>query len=211
LDFSNALELLVATILAAQCTDKRINIVTVPLFKRCPTAKDYAEISQAELEGLIKSSGFYHAKATNIRAAAAMMVERFGGEVPRRMEDLVQLPGVGRKTANVVLGNAFGQNVGIVVDTHVTRLAHRLGLTQQKDPEKIEKELMELIPAKHWTMFSHWLIFHGRRRCLARTPDCAGCEIRSLCPTGLGELPPYEKKKSTASRSRKEAPAKARK
>lgn len=207
LDFKNALELLVATILAAQCTDKRVNIVTVPLFKRCKTARDYAEISQEELEGLVKTTGFFRSKAAAIRATAAVLVDKFGGEVPRRMEDLITLPGVGRKTANVILGNAYNISVGVVVDTHVTRLSYRLGLTEQKDPVKIEKDLMALVPPKDWTMFSHWLIFHGRRRCFARKPDCAGCEIHDLCPAGQGLIPMDRKKE--ASKTNKTTPKKA--
>lgn len=183
LDHSNPLELLVATILSAQCTDKRVNMVTPALFKRCPDARAYARISQTELEDLIRTTGFYRNKASNIRAAAAALVERHGGEVPADMEALCALPGVGRKTANVVLGNAFGLNEGVVVDTHVARLSQRLGFTTQRDPVKIETDLMRLIPKKDWTLFSHWLILHGRARCAARKPDCAGCEIRALCPS----------------------------
>ena len=183
LDFSNPLELLIATILSAQCTDKRVNLVTKELFRRCRTARDYAEIPPAELERLIQSAGFFRSKAKNIRACGAALVERHGGEVPRTMEALTHLAGVGRKTANVVLGNAFDTNVGVVVDTHVTRLSRRLGLTHATTPEKIEQDLMKLIPREQWTLFSHWLIWHGRRRCTARKPDCAGCEIAHLCPS----------------------------
>lgn len=183
LDFSNPLELLIATVLSAQCTDKRVNMVTPALFERCKTAQDYADISQEELETLIRSTGFYHTKATNIRKMAAAIVEHHHGKVPSKMGDLVALPGVGRKTANVVLGNAFHEADGIVVDTHVTRLAQRLGLTTQKNPLKIEADLMKLIPRCDWTMFAHWLIFHGRRRCFARRPDCAGCEFKTFCPS----------------------------
>ena len=183
LDFTNPLELLVATILSAQCTDKRVNIVTKDLFRRCPTARDYAEIAQEELERLIQSTGFFRAKAKNIRACCAALVAHHGGTVPRTMEALTQLAGVGRKTANVVLGNAFDENVGVVVDTHVARLSQRLGLTRETTPEKIEQNLMVLIPRAQWTLFSHWLIWHGRRRCTARKPDCPGCEVALLCPS----------------------------
>ncbi len=185
LDFSTPLELLVATILSAQCTDKRVNLVTPALFARCRTAADYASIPPEELEALIHTTGFFRAKAKSLRAMAAALIERHNGEVPRTLAELVALPGVGRKTANVILGNAFGLAEGIVVDTHVGRLAQRLGLTRHADPVKIELALMKLVPRAHWTMWSHWLIFHGRRRCFARKPDCPGCELRELCPTGL--------------------------
>jgi endonuclease-3 len=182
LNFSNPLELLIATILSAQCTDKRVNLVTAELFKKYRRAADYATAPVAELEEAIKTTGFFRNKAKNIKACCAALVERHGGEVPRTMEALHALDGVGRKTANVVLGNAFNSNEGIVVDTHVTRLATRLGLTKQTDAVKIEQELMPLVPREHWTLFSHWLIWHGRRRCDARKPDCAACEIATLCP-----------------------------
>jgi endonuclease-3 len=185
LDFTNPLELLVATILSAQCTDKRVNIVTKDLFRRCRTAADYAAIDPDELEAIIQSTGFFRAKARSLRACGAELVARHGGEVPRSMEELHALPGVGRKTANVVLGNAFEINAGVVVDTHVQRLSLRLGLTKQTTPEKIELELMKLIPQDRWTIFSHWLIWHGRRRCFARKPDCAGCEVQTLCPSAF--------------------------
>jgi len=182
LDHVNPLELLIATILSAQCTDKRVNVVTKELFKKYHSAADYANASLAEVEQAIKSTGFFRNKAKNIQACCRKLVERHGGQVPRTMQDLTHLDGVGRKTANVVLGNAFGINVGVVVDTHVARLSHRLGLTRQQSPEKIEQELMALVPQKQWTLFSHWLIWHGRRRCFARKPDCANCEIQKLCP-----------------------------
>ena len=182
LDHRSPLELLVATILSAQCTDKRVNIVTAELFKQYRSAKDYANAPLAELEQAIKTTGFFRNKARNLRAAGQTIVEKHGGKVPQTMEELVQLGGVGRKTANVVLGNAFGINVGVVVDTHVARLSQRLGLTRQKTPEKIERDLMALVPQKLWTVFSHWLIWHGRRRCFARKPDCANCEVLGLCP-----------------------------
>ena len=184
LDFKNPLELLVATILSAQCTDKRVNMVTPALVEKYKTAKDYAKAPQAELENAIKSTGFFRNKAKSIRAAMSTIAERFGGKVPSTMEELCELPGVGRKTANVVLGNAFGKNEGIVVDTHVARLSQRLGLTKQKDPQKIELDLMKLVPREHWTDWSHWLIWHGRRRCYARKPDCSNCEVFRLCPSG---------------------------
>ncbi len=184
LNFSNPLELLVATILSAQCTDKRVNIVTANLFARYRTAADYANAPLADLEAAVKTTGFFRHKAKNIRAASAQLVARHGGEVPRTMEALAALPGVGRKTANVVLGNAFGIDSGVVVDTHVGRLSRRLDLTRHVDPEKVERDLMKLVPHDRWTLWSHWLIFHGRRRCQARKPDCPRCELRDICPTG---------------------------
>jgi len=184
LDFKTPLQLLIATILSAQCTDKRVNVVTPALFARYRTAADYARAKPAELEKAIQSTGFYRNKTKSIRAAAAAIEKKHGGKVPRTMAELHALPGVGRKTANVVLGNAFHKNEGIVVDTHVARLSQRLGLTAQKDPEKIERDLMKLIPQKQWTNWSHWLIWHGRRRCFARKPDCENCELLRLCPSG---------------------------
>jgi len=184
LDYKNPLQLLIATILSAQCTDKRVNMVTPALFKKYKTAADYAKAPQAELENAIKSTGFFRNKTKSIRAATSTIARKFGGRVPETMEELRELPGVGRKTANVVLGNAFGKNEGIVVDTHVARLSQRLGLTKQTDPEKIERDLMKLVPREHWTDWSHWLIWHGRRRCYARRPDCGQCEIFRLCPSG---------------------------
>lgn len=187
LSFSNPLDLLIATILSAQCTDKRVNLVTAELFKNYRSAMDYANADPAQLEQEIKSTGFFRNKTKSIQACCRALVEKHGGEVPRTMAALTALDGVGRKTANVVLGSAFGLNEGIVVDTHVTRLANRLGLTKQSDAEKIEQELMTLVPRAQWTLFSHWLIWHGRRRCDARKPDCAGCEIAKLCPrVGVG-------------------------
>ena len=183
LDFKNPLELLVATILSAQCTDVRVNMVTPPLFRRCPTAADYAEIPQEELEALVRSTGFYRNKAKSIRGMGAALVERHAGEVPRTMEELSSLPGAGRKTSNVVLGNAFHLNEGVVVDTHVGRLSLRLGLTTKSDPVKVEQDLMALYPREQWSDLSHWLIWHGRRRCKARNPDCKECELRPLCPS----------------------------
>jgi endonuclease III len=184
LNFKTPLELLIATILSAQCTDKRVNMVTPALFHKYRSARDYANASQAELEKAIKSTGFFRSKTRSIQGATSTIVRKFGGKVPDSMEGLRELPGVGRKTANVVLGNAFGINEGIVVDTHVIRLSQRLGLTKHQDPEKIEQDLMKLVPKKHWTDWSHWLIWHGRRRCYARKPDCANCEVFKLCPSG---------------------------
>ena len=183
LEYGSPLELLVATILSAQCTDKRVNKVTAQLFRKFRSAADYANAPLATLEQEIKPTGFYRNKAKNIQACCRKLLERHGGEVPRTMGELTRLDGVGRKTANVVLGNAFALNEGIVVDTHVSRLTRRLGLTKQTTPEKIEVDLMKLVPQAQWTLFSHWLIWHGRRRCFARTPDCAKCEIQKLCPS----------------------------
>ena len=182
LDFSNPLELLVATILSAQCTDKRVNLVTAHLFKTYHSAVDFAQAPLPELERVIKTTGFFRNKARSIKTAAQAIVEKHGGQVPRTMEELTQLGGVGRKTANVVLGNAFDINSGVVVDTHVARLSQRLGFTREQSPEKIEQALMGLVPSDEWTLFSHWLIWHGRRRCYARNPDCPHCEIQALCP-----------------------------
>ena len=182
LDYETPLDLLVATILSAQCTDKRVNIVTKELFRVCRAATDYVALPQEQLEDLVKTTGFFRAKARNIKASCTALVASHGGEVPRDMDALTALAGVGRKTANVVLGNAFGINVGVVVDTHVLRLTRRLGLTKQTTPEKIEPEMMALIPRAQWAVFSHWLIWHGRRRCIARKPDCAHCEVADLCP-----------------------------
>jgi endonuclease-3 len=183
LDFKNPLELLVATILSAQCTDVRVNMVTKVLFKRCKTAADYAGIPQEELEEIIRSTGFYRNKAKSLRGMGAALVECHKGKVPSSMEELSAIPGAGRKTANVVLGNAFDINEGVVVDTHVGRLSLRLGLTTNNDPVKVEQDLIKLIPREQWTLFSHWLIWHGRRRCKARNPECEACELRSLCPS----------------------------
>jgi len=182
LNFRTPLELLIATILSAQCTDKRVNIVTADLFKKYRSAADYANAPSDALEAAIKTTGFFRNKAKSIQSCCRSLVEKHGGEVPRTMEALVELGGVGRKTANVVLGNAFGLNEGVVVDTHVGRLALRLGLTKETAAEKVEQELAKLVPREQWTMFSHWLIWHGRRRCAARKPDCAQCEIAALCP-----------------------------
>lgn len=182
LNHSNPLELLIATILSAQCTDKRVNIVTAELFKKYRSAADYSNAKPVDLEQAIKTAGFYRNKAKSIQACCRKLAELHGGKVPKTMEELTLLDGVGRKTANVVLGNAFGINEGVVVDTHVARLSQRLGLTRETTPEKIELELMRLVPRVQWTMFSHWLIWHGRRRCYARKPDCTNCEVNTLCP-----------------------------
>ena len=184
LDFNTPLQLLIATILSAQCTDKRVNLVTPALFARYRSAADFAKARAADLEKAIQSTGFFRNKTRSIRAAAAAIEKKHGGKVPQTMAELHALPGVGRKTANVVLGNAFHKDEGIVVDTHVVRVSQRLGLTTQQDPEKIERDLMKLIPRKHWTSWSHWLIWHGRRRCFARKPDCRNCEVLRLCPSG---------------------------
>lgn len=185
----NPLQLLVATILSAQCTDARVNLVTPALFARFKTARDFATCKITELESLIKSTGFYRNKAKNIRGCCAELVARFGGEVPGTLDELVTLPGVGRKTANVVLGEAFG-TPGITVDTHVGRLSRRLGLTRHTDPVKVERVLMELVPQPEWTTFSHRLILHGRRVCFARKPRCGECELAALCPKVGVPVPP---------------------
>lgn len=182
--YTNALELLIATILSAQCTDKQVNRVTDTLFKKYRSAAEFAAAELDELEAAIRRIGLFRNKAKSIRRCCEKLVERHGGEVPSDMQALVALDGVGRKTANVVLGNAFGVNEGIVVDTHVARLAQRLGLTRQTLPEKIERDLVKLVPVGDWTVFSHWLIWHGRRRCPARRPNCGECELLQQCPTG---------------------------
>ncbi len=184
LDFKTPLQLLVATILSAQCTDKRVNLVTPKLFKRYRSAAEYAQSSPDELESMIRSTGFFRAKTRSIRGAMIAIVEKHRGKVPGTMAELHALPGVGRKTANVVLGNAFHKDEGIVVDTHVVRLSNRFRLTKHTDAEKIETDLMKVVPRQYWTMWSHWLIWHGRRRCFARKPDCRQCEVFNLCPSG---------------------------
>jgi endonuclease-3 len=183
LDWSNPLELLVATILSAQTTDVQVNRVTESLFTKYRTAEDYADSTPDELEADIRPTGFYRNKARSLRGMASALVEEHGGEVPRTMSELVALPGVGRKTANVVLGNAFGTNEGIVVDTHVRRVSGRLGLTESSNPVKIEQELMRLVPEGDWTIFSHLLILHGRRTCKASKPDCPNCILNDICPS----------------------------
>ena len=179
----DALELAVATILSAQCTDKRVNIVTPALFARFPDAPALAAADQQDVEALIRSTGFFRNKAKNIIGMARALIERHGGEVPRTMDELVALPGIGRKTANVILGNAFGLSEGVVVDTHVARLSARLGLTRETDPVKIERALMALFPRSSWTLLSHLLIWHGRRVCDAKRPRCPDCVLRRICPS----------------------------
>jgi endonuclease-3 len=195
LDFTGPLELLVATILSAQTTDRRVNMVTPVLFAKFRTAADYAAADRAEVEQIIQSTGFFRAKTTSVIGLGQALCDRFGGEVPRRLADLVTLPGVGRKTANVVLGNAFGVP-GITVDTHFGRLSHRFGWTKQADPVKIEKEVGDLVPKSEWTMLSHRLIWHGRRVCHARKPACGACGIAALCPAfGTGPTDPATARK----------------
>ena len=183
LNYRNPLELMVSTILSAQCTDKQVNIVTKDLFKKYKKAADFAAVPLEELQNDIRRIGLFRNKAKSIQNACRALVEHHKGKVPQTMIELVALAGVGRKTANVILGNAFGINEGVVVDTHVARLCDRLKITSAKTPEKIEKDLVKLVPQEHWTMFSHWIIWHGRQRCGARKPDCPNCEIRELCPT----------------------------
>jgi len=182
LNHADPLQLLIATILSAQCTDQRVNQVTPALFARYRTAADFAAAPPGELERYIRSTGFFRAKARAIRRCCRALLERYDGRVPQTLAELVALDGVGRKTANCVLGNAYGRAEGIVVDTHVMRLARRMGLTRQKTPEQIEQSLMKIVPRRDWIDFSHLLIWHGRRRCMARNPDCARCEIRARCP-----------------------------
>jgi len=183
LDFETPLQLLIATILSAQCTDKRVNMVTPELFRVFPTARDLACAEAARLEEMIRTTGFFRNKTKSLLGMSAAIVERHNGEVPRTMAELVALPGVGRKTANVVLGNALGVNDGVVVDTHVGRLSNRLGFTSETDPVKVEQVLMRLIPRDDWVIVSHLLIFHGRRICIARTPRCAECVLNDICPS----------------------------
>ncbi|MEI8194792.1 MAG: endonuclease III [Phycisphaerae bacterium] len=184
LEHDDPWQLLVATILSAQCTDVRVNMVTPILFKALPGPREMAAAPLEKIEKLIQSTGFYRNKAKALQAAATDILEKHGGKVPSHMEELTALRGVGRKTANVVLGNAFGQNVGVVVDTHVGRLAQRLGLTTQSNPEKVEQDLMKLVPQEDWTLWSHLLIYHGRALCLARKPACERCPLVKDCPTG---------------------------
>jgi endonuclease III len=183
LQHSNAFELLIATILSAQCTDERVNIVTGDLFRKYRGPHDFIDVTQEELEKDIHSTGFFRNKAKNIKAASLRLVEVYGGEIPQTMDEILTLGGVARKTANVVLGNAFGIASGVVVDTHVSRLSQRLGLTSETTPEKIEIDLQALVPKKHWVMFPHWLIFHGRKVCQARKPKCLECPLADICPS----------------------------
>ena len=185
LDHQTPLQLLMATILSAQCTDVRVNLVTPALFAKYPDAAALAAANPKILEQDIRSTGFYRNKAKSLLGMARALLERHGGQVPETMEELVTLPGVGRKTANVVLGNAFGKNEGVVVDTHVQRISGLLGLTKEKTPEKIERDLMALVPRPKWTIFSHYLILHGRKTCIARRPKCGECRINDLCPSSL--------------------------
>lgn len=185
LNYSNPVELLVATILSAQCTDKRVNIVTKSLFKKYRRAQDYANADLKQLEEEIKSTGFYHNKAKNIKKCCQMLVEKFNGRVPKTMGELLQLPGVARKTANIVLASGFGIIEGIAVDTHVRRLTKRLGLTDNENPDRIEKDLMEIVPRKSWARITDLLIFHGRRVCTAKHPNCTGCVLNDFCPSAF--------------------------
>ncbi len=188
LEHKTAHQLLVSTILSAQCTDKRVNIVTKELFKKYKTAKDFANAKQTELEKDIKSTGFYRNKAKNIIKCSKQIIEEFDGKVPDKMDDLIKLAGVGRKTANVVLGNWFGKDEGIVVDTHVTRVSNRLGLTKSENAEIIERDLIKIVPKKDWKDFSHLLIAHGRKTCIARKPRCGDCVLRCLCEYGRKKI-----------------------
>ena len=192
LNHSNAFELLIATILSAQCTDERVNIVTADLFRKYRKPEDYLKVRDTELQQDIRTTGFFRNKTKSIQGACKVLIEEFGGEVPRTMEELLKVPGAARKTANVVLGVAYGIAEGVVVDTHVSRLSQRLKLTRQKDPVKIERDLMELVPRKDWIIFSHLLIFHGRRVCKARRPLCEECVVERLCPSSIlktGKIP----------------------
>ena len=182
LNHTSAFELLIATILSAQCTDDRVNIVTADLFRKYRQPQDYLDVLQEELERDIHSTGFFRNKAKNIRTACRQIIELYNGEIPQTMEELLILNGVARKTANVVLGNAFGIASGVVVDTHVARLSQRLALTEHEMPEKIEKDLQELVPQEDWIMFPHWLISHGRKICQARKPKCSECVLNDICP-----------------------------
>ena len=183
LNHTNPFELLIATILSAQCTDERVNIVTADLFRKYRKPEDYLNVSPRELEKDIQSTGFFRNKTKSIQGTSKMLTEEYGGQVPHTMEELLELPGVARKTANVVLGNAFDIHAGVVVDTHVTRLSHRLGLTQQKTAEKIEQDLIPIVPKKDWVIFPHLMIYHGRKICKARSPLCAECTIEKQCPS----------------------------
>jgi endonuclease-3 len=183
LDYETPLQLVIATILSAQCTDKRVNMVTPLLFRTFPTAASLADAPPEKLEEIIRSTGFFRNKTKSLIGLGKALVERHNGEVPDSMDALVKLPGVGRKTANVILGNAFGKNEGVVVDTHVGRLSLRLGLTRETDPVKVEQDLMPLIPREDWTMLAHLLVFHGRRVCYARTPKCEICVLSEICPS----------------------------
>jgi endonuclease-3 len=193
LNHSNAFELLIATILSAQCTDERVNIVTADIFRKYRKPEDYLKVSPATLQNDIRTTGFFRNKTKSIQGTAKALLEKYGGRVPQTMDELLELPGVARKTANVVLGNAFGIFSGVVVDTHVTRLSRRLGLTKEKPAEKIEKDLVQIVPKKDWVIFSHLLIAHGRKICKARKPQCEDCVIEKYCPSSYvktGVMPP---------------------
>lgn len=209
LEYAHALDLLIATILSARCTDQQVNRVTRTLFKTYRQARDYAEAPLPVLEKELQSIGLFRNKARNIQSCCRSLIDRYGGEVPNSMEALLELDGVGRKTANVVLGNAFGINHGVVVDTHVARLSKRLALSNADSPEAIEADLQQLVPQKLWTLFSHWIIWHGRRRCDARKPDCPNCEIRSYCPSRI-EGTPHSILKSAAKSKPRVHPASPR-
>jgi endonuclease-3 len=210
LDFSNAFQLLIATILAAQSTDQRVNIVTKSLFRKYPDPRAFAEADLVEMETAVKQTGFFRNKAKAVVNCSKALVEKHGGEVPRTIEELVALPGVGRKTANVVLGNAYGIEAGVIVDTHVTRLSGRLGFTESADPVEIEQDLMKVVPRGEWTAFANRLILHGRRVCIARKPLCEECVLNSLCPSA--EMPALsEQRESKGQVSPRAKPATKRK
>jgi len=210
LDFTNAFELLIATILSAQSTDVRVNIVTKSLFRKFPTPQAFANADQVEMEKDVRQTGFFRNKAKAVINCSKAIVEKHGGEVPRTMEELTTLPGVGRKTANVVLGNAFQTPVGIVVDTHVARVSGRLGLTSNADPEKIEQDLLPLLPRAKWTSFAHRLIYHGRETCIARKPQCAVCVLNDLCPSREDQPSPASSKGRSARAATRSAPSRAK-
>jgi endonuclease-3 len=210
----NPFQLLVATILSAQCTDARVNMVTPELFRKYPDAGAMSRATQEDLERIIRTTGFFRNKSKSIRGASERLVEAFGGTVPRTMEELLTLPGVARKTANVVLGVGHGVAEGIVVDTHVERLSRRLGLSRAKNPVEIERDLMRQVPRDQWILFSHLLIFHGRRVCTARKPDCEGCVVFEYCPSGpyylRGKVPPWDRRAAAPAGKKKVAPARKR-
>jgi len=211
LDFNNPFELLIATILAAQSTDVRVNIVTKSLFRKYPDAHAFANASQVEMETAVKQTGFFRNKAKAVINCSKALVERHGGEVPRTMEELVELPGVGRKTANVVLGNAMGIEAGVIVDTHVTRLSGRLGFTKRADPVEIEQDLIKIVPREEWTKFANRLILHGRRVCIARKPDCPNCVLNDICPSAdVFREDPASPRKSRARNARSAKPSSKR-
>lgn len=213
LDFNNAFELLIATILAAQSTDARVNIVTKSLFRKYPDAQAFANADVVEMETAVKQTGFFRNKAKAVINCSKALVERHGGEVPRTMEELVELPGVGRKTANVILGNAHGINAGVIVDTHVTRLSGRLGFTKHADPVDIEQDLMKLVPRDEWTKFANRLILHGRRVCIARKPDCPNCVLNDICPSAeltAGRPSPASSRARTARSAKASSPTPSR-